>query len=124
MMEEMTGSSGLKAYVNRCDELSDMANNGEPYDIYYQNQNQNLLIQQVEAVNLVYQLEQVELHAIRTTLLKSKNKSVYHRREAKIMQDRVHSIYSIIEICICFPEQLLLSSKVLPVEAVAVVGWL
>ena len=39
------------------------------------------------------------------------------------MQDRVHSIYSIIEICICFPEQLLLFvQKVLPVEAVAVVG--
>ncbi len=27
--------NGLKAYINRCDELIDMANAGEPYDIYY-----------------------------------------------------------------------------------------
>ena len=77
--------SGLKAYVNRCDELIDMANNGEPYDIYYpepEPEPSNPAVEAAKSAGLSAGAGGIAA-LIGTTLLKSKNKSVYHRREAK-----------------------------------------
>lgn len=81
--------SGLKAYVNRCDELIELANNGEPYDIYYPDpepepepEPPNPAVEAAKSAGISAGAGGVAA-LIGTTILKGKNKSVYKKREAK-----------------------------------------
>lgn len=76
--------NGLKAYINRCDELIDMANAGEPYDIYYPDPEPepNPAIEAAKTVGISTGAGGIAA-LIGTTILKGKNKSVFKKREAR-----------------------------------------
>ncbi|HPX33052.1 MAG TPA: TPM domain-containing protein [Erysipelotrichaceae bacterium] len=76
--------NGLKAYINRCDELIDMANAGEPYDIYYPDPEPepNPAIETAKTVGISTGAGGIAA-LIGTTILKGKNKSVFKKREAR-----------------------------------------
>ncbi len=81
--------NGLKAYVNRCDELIDMANDGKPYDIYYPDpepepepEPPNPAVEAAKSAGISAGAGGIAA-LIGTTLLKGKNKSVYKKQEAR-----------------------------------------
>ncbi len=76
--------NGLKAYISRCDELIDMANAGEPYDIYYPDPEPepNPAIEAAKTVGISTGAGGIAA-LIGTTILKGKNKSVFKKREAR-----------------------------------------
>ncbi len=77
--------SGLKAYVNRCDELIAMANEGKPYDIYYDDpepEPPNPAVEAAKSAGISAGAGGIAA-LIGTTLLKGKNRSVYKKREAR-----------------------------------------
>lgn len=78
--------NGLKAYINRCDELIDMANEGKPYDIYFDDPEPepepDPMVETAKSAGISAGLGGIAA-LIGTTILKGKNKSVYHKHEAR-----------------------------------------